>query len=286
MVTTAAAGSSVIQIGGLSPLTTYYFRIRGFNGVGDSAYSNVISLATTNQAAILDFSQGFANSASTLTLNGTAALNGTQLQLVNGSQNQVGNAFSTSTVGISNFTTSFVFQLTSGPDTADGFTFAVQGNSPTAIVPGGGGLGYSGMDKSLAIKFDLYDNGGALAASVAAETEHEGPGPVLAGLAVFLVIWLHIPFDSLALSTLMTISGATNRTRHVANWLFALAVPLGAMLFLFGVKNAFHADQPIFGAALAFSAGTFLCIATSDLLPELQFHAHDRLKLSAALLLG
>jgi zinc and cadmium transporter len=39
-------------------------------------------------------------------------------------------------------------------------------------------------------------------------------------------------------------------------------------------------------AALAFSAGTFLCIALSDLLPELQFHEHDRLKLSLALLGG
>ncbi|HVU86876.1 MAG TPA: ZIP family metal transporter [Pirellulales bacterium] len=129
-------------------------------------------------------------------------------------------------------------------------------------------------------------DGMALAASVAAETEHEGPGPVFAGLAVFLVIWLHIPFDSLALSTLMTVSHATGRARHVANFLFALAVPLGAVLFLFGAQHALGPDQPILGAALAFSAGTFLCIATSDLLPELQFHAHDRVKLSAALLLG
>ena len=29
-----------------------------------------------------------------------------------------------------------------------------------------------------------------------------------------------------------------------------------------------------------------MCIALSDLLPELQFHQHDRLKLSVALLLG
>jgi zinc and cadmium transporter len=38
--------------------------------------------------------------------------------------------------------------------------------------------------------------------------------------------------------------------------------------------------------ALAFSAGTFICIASSDLLPELQFHRHDRVGLSAALLVG
>jgi zinc and cadmium transporter len=38
--------------------------------------------------------------------------------------------------------------------------------------------------------------------------------------------------------------------------------------------------------ALAFSAGVFLCISMSDLLPELQFHHHDRLLLSLALIAG
>ena len=42
----------------------------------------------------------------------------------------------------------------------------------------------------------------------------------------------------------------------------------------------------IASAALAFSAGVFISIALSDLLPEVQFHSHDRLKLSAALLAG
>ncbi len=46
-------------------------------------------------------------------------------------------------------------------------------------------------------------------------------------------------------------------------------------------------DHPAWlGATLAFSAGTFLCIACADLLPELQFHSHDRFKLSVALLVG
>ena len=42
----------------------------------------------------------------------------------------------------------------------------------------------------------------------------------------------------------------------------------------------------ILGCALGFSAGVFLCISLGDLLPELQFHRHDRGKLSIALLLG
>jgi len=39
-------------------------------------------------------------------------------------------------------------------------------------------------------------------------------------------------------------------------------------------------------AALAFSAGAFICIALSDLLPEVQFHSHDRVALTLAFLLG
>jgi zinc and cadmium transporter len=45
-------------------------------------------------------------------------------------------------------------------------------------------------------------------------------------------------------------------------------------------------DPAFLGGALAFCAGTFLCIACADLLPELQFHSHDRLKLSLALAAG
>ena len=42
----------------------------------------------------------------------------------------------------------------------------------------------------------------------------------------------------------------------------------------------------VLGQVLGFAAGAFVCIATSDLLPELQFHRHDRLSLSLALLAG
>jgi hypothetical protein len=46
-VTTAPAGATSVSVGGLAPLTTYYFRVRGFNTVGDSPYSNVASATTT-----------------------------------------------------------------------------------------------------------------------------------------------------------------------------------------------------------------------------------------------
>lgn len=123
----------------------------------------------------------------------------------------------------------------------------------------------------------------ALAASVATELRH-GHGAGLPGFATFLVIFLHKPFDAMAIATLLKTGGVSSRRRHAVNVLFGLMTAAGVLLFLIGGGGPDQAA--VVSAALAFSAGTFLCIALSDLLPELQFHEHDRWKLSAALLLG
>ena len=86
---------------------------------------------------------------------------------------EAGSAWFSSPLNIQQFNTNFAFQITPGTNpTADGFTFAIQGNSTTAIGPMGGGLGYgpdnlntvvssSGpLRNSVAIKFDLYNNAG------------------------------------------------------------------------------------------------------------------------------
>jgi zinc and cadmium transporter len=129
--------------------------------------------------------------------------------------------------------------------------------------------------------------GVALAASVEAGRSHEAGGVVwTAGLGTFLAIFLHKPFDSLTLGALMAMGGRSTRSRHLVNIGFGLMVPLGAGLFYAGAGALGGDASGLVCGALAFSAGTFLCISLSDLLPELQFHQHDRLKLSAALLLG
>ena len=124
----------------------------------------------------------------------------------------------------------------------------------------------------------------ALAASVEVESRG-GHLALLAGLGTFLVIFLHKPFDAMTISTLMTVGGWSMTARHLVNALFALMVPVGVVLFQFGLGHV-HAESNLLAYALAFSAGTFLCISMSDLLPELQFHAHDRGALSLALLVG
>ncbi len=125
----------------------------------------------------------------------------------------------------------------------------------------------------------------ALAASVEAEL-HGGAHSGLLGLGTFLVVILHKPFDSLAVGTLMAAGGWSRFSRHVVNAAFALVFPIGIVLFQFGANQYSETGHLFLGSALAFSAGTFVCIATSDLLPELQFHAHDRGKLTAALFAG
>lgn len=125
-------------------------------------------------------------------------------------------------------------------------------------------------------------DGMALAASVRAESA----SGALAGLGIFLVIILHKPFDAMTIGTLMAAGGWSRGSRHLVNALFALGIPCGVLLFQLGLAQAGQDQSALLGLALGFAAGSFLCIAASDLLPELQFHAHDRAALSTALVAG
>ncbi len=126
--------------------------------------------------------------------------------------------------------------------------------------------------------------GAALGASVATSGPADESGPWLAGLGVFLAILFHKPLDSMTLGVLMEAGGRSRPARHLVNGAFGLLVPLGALLYMLGVTG--DGASRLVAGVLAFSAGTFVCISLSDLLPELQFHRHDRVKLSVALLLG
>lgn len=127
-------------------------------------------------------------------------------------------------------------------------------------------------------------DGAALAAAVSADTGH-GAG-WLAGLATFLAILLHKPLDAGIIASLMLATGWSLRLRRLVNAVYAAAVPLGAVLFACSLDLLGDRQQAVTGAALALAAGAFLCIAAADLLPEVQFHSHDRILLSLALALG
>jgi hypothetical protein len=157
---TASAGSTSLAMSGLQPSTKYYFRVYGVNSLGPSAYSTVVNATTTASLAGVDFSSGFIGAGAKLTLNGAAAVSGTALQLTNGTANQTASVFTTSPFDVTKFNTNFTFNIAANNNTADGFTFCIQGAGPTALGGGGGLLGYAGINNSVAIKFDLYSNAG------------------------------------------------------------------------------------------------------------------------------
>ncbi len=111
-------------------------------------------------------------------------------------------------------------------------------------------------------------------------------GPQASAWGVFIATLVHKPADSMTIVSLMLRAGVPRWQAHLVNLVFSLILPLGAILFQLGSRWSGSRSGQFGAVALAFSAGTFLCISLSDLLPELQFHAHDRFPLSAALLAG
>jgi zinc and cadmium transporter len=128
--------------------------------------------------------------------------------------------------------------------------------------------------------------GVALASAVAADFQTRGALGA-AGIGVFFATLVHKPADALTITALMVRAGSARSIAHLVNLGFGLMIPAGVALFSLGLgASGSVSTSALTAGALAFSAGTFLCIALSDLLPELQFHSHDRLKLSLALLAG
>ncbi len=144
------------------------------------------------------------------------------------------------------------------------------------------GISWAGLFVGLLLH-TLVD-GVALASSVMADVSH-GAWLGLAGLGTFLAVLLHKPLDAFAITSVMSKQNWPKAAQNIANFAFSLACPLGALAFYFGA-NLLDPSSTILGWGLTVSAGFFIGIALADLLPEVAFHDHDRMKLTVALLLG
>ena len=108
----------------------------------------------------------------------------------------------------------------------------------------------------------------------------------LPAFGIFLAILLHKPLDSMSITTLMTAKNISLARQRITSWVFALLCPLGAALAMLGVSQLNESQTLVLGISLGFSAGVFICISLSDILPEVQFHSHDRFALSGMLIMG
>lgn len=150
---------------------------------------------------------------------------------------------------------------------------------------GFGGPGWSWVGIALGLAIHTLLDGVALGSSVLIEGGPSG-WKLPAGLATFLAIILHKPLDALSIASVMKRDRWSYGAQNLVNLLFASLCPIGAFAFLLGVQSVEEYAGTLIGISLAFSSGVFLCISLSDLLPEVQFHHHDRVRLTALLLLG
>ena len=104
------------------------------------------------------------------------------------------------------------------------------------------------------------------------------------GLLVFIAILAHKIPSSFSLSSILRAEGYGRGSALLMNGTFALMVPLGAAVYL-AASRLVHA-QSFTALALAASAGTFLHLALSDILPDLHRRGVSRWRLTGALLAG
>lgn len=137
--------------------------------------SNVVTAAYVIQAGgeSIDFGNGFSVTTG-LTLNGSAvATNDTRLQLTNGGLQEASSVFWNTPINIQSFSTDFEFQISAAQ--GNGFTFTIQNVGATALGSDAAGLGYQGIAKSVAIKFNFNDYQGEGSDSTGIYTDGQAP---------------------------------------------------------------------------------------------------------------
>jgi hypothetical protein len=242
--TTPSPGAGTTKQYAASFLLTASATVKAIASGGGFTSSAVASSAFTVQISgpsTVNFSGGF-TATTGLQLNGTTAWNQTTKRLALTSATggaQAGSFFYGTPVNVQAFTNDFSFQLTT--PNADGFTFTIQNTAATALGPSGGGLGYgpdntagaAGIGKSVAVKFDLYNNAGEGADSTGEYANGVSPTTPFTDMTssgVNLhsgdVMSVHITYDGTTLS--MTITDATAGKNFSTSWPVNIPTVVGA----------------------------------------------------------
>ncbi len=143
---------------------TFFFVIENPAGGATLSAPRTATVTITDDDLPLPRYTAFPSSAG-LTLAGNASVTSNVLRLTPNTTNQAGAAYYNVAMPINvdtSFQTQFQARVSGNLAGADGFTFVVQ-NSPSgtaALGTAGGGLGYQGITRSLAIEFDTWQNPG------------------------------------------------------------------------------------------------------------------------------
>ncbi len=183
-------------------------------------------------AASFSFSTGF--SGAPLAIRGSAKLNGTALEINDGLAGEASAIWYGQPLSIGNFTSDFSFQMTPASTTsADGMAFVIQNAGVTALGSSGGGLGYTGITNSVAVKFDLYNNSGEGVDSTGIYTNGAAPtipATDLSASGIDLhsghVFNVHLAYDGTNLS--LKITDATTNAVFNTSWPINIPATVGS----------------------------------------------------------
>lgn len=106
--------------------------------------------------------------------------------------------------------------------------------------------------------------------------------PALGG-AVLLAIIAHTIPTAFALTSLLLLDHWSRRAIVLWMGVFALSIPAGALITW---AILVQARDPTIGAAIALSAGSFLAIATSDVLPQMNRPGQEKIRPLVAMFVG
>jgi hypothetical protein len=205
----------------------------------NSAVASGLYTIVPNATSSVDFHGGFTSGG--MALVSAAKLNGSSVRLTDGNYSEAAAAWFPTQLNVQGFSTDFTFQQKDGTvPIGDGLTFAIQGVGTTAIGPNGGGLGYGaliaggtgGIPKSVAVKFDLFQNAHEGNNSTGLYTNGASPedGATTLGGGVNLqtadIFAVHISYDGSTLT--MTITDTVDNTKtFTKSWPITIPATVG-----------------------------------------------------------
>jgi hypothetical protein len=215
-----------------------------------SSPTAIAAYTIQNGTPMINYGSGFSSSAG-LSLVSSTTVTGNLLQLTTaGAVASQGAAWFATPVAVGEFTTDFNFQLLNAK--GGGITFAIQNAGRSAIGPGGSGLGYGasqpggtgGMAKSVAVKFDVYNNDGEGSDSTGIYTDGASPtipASDMTASGVTLrsghVLHAHITYDGENL--MLTLTDTVTSAAFTQTWAINIPSIVGAQTAYVGFTGSF-----------------------------------------------
>ena len=214
-------------------------------GYQDSSIAAAVYTITDGGGGSLNFGNGFQQ----LFLNGNAKFSGTRIRLTDGGTGENSSFWYPLKVNVQSFVQDFSFQLTN--PVGDGFAFVIQNVGTSQLGQGGAGLGYGaaspggsgGIPRSIAVKFDLFNNFGegndstGLYLNGASPTipavDMTGSGVDLHSGDEFKV---HMTYDGATLT--MTISDSVTHQSFSTSWTVNIPSTVGGSFAYIGFTGA------------------------------------------------